>query len=104
MIKQRDLLIIILMTFITVTAWIGFNIYHIAVTSTIGEELQTQISPINPVFDVNTINKLKKRDQVDPAYQFNNSDTDISATGSADITVRPTISILQISPTASKSR
>ena len=73
MIKQRDILILLWLTFITVVAWIGFNLYHVMVTSTISEDLQLQITPINPNFDLNTISRLKSREQVDPLYQFNNN-------------------------------
>ena len=83
MIKQRDILIILWLTFLTVVAWIGFNLYHAMVTSTISEDLQMQIIPINPNFDLKTINSLKNREQVDPLYQFNNNPEEATASISA---------------------
>jgi hypothetical protein len=70
MFKRKDVIFILWLTFITVVAWIGFNIYHITATSTISEELQLQIMPIDPSFDSKTIDKLKSRDRVDPLYEF----------------------------------
>ena len=55
MFKRKETLIVLWLTFITVVSWIGFSIYHIIVTSTISEELQLQITPIDPNFDTDTI-------------------------------------------------
>lgn len=103
MIKQRDLLIIIFMTFLTVVAWVGFNIYHLSVTSTISDELQIQIAPINPNFDINIINKLKSREPVEPLYMISNSNGDITATEAAQVNTGPTLDVERISPTVSMS-
>jgi hypothetical protein len=83
---KRDMLIILLMTFITIAAWIGFNIYHIIVTSTISEELQAQITAINPNFDLDTINKLKSRKSIEPLYQITDTAPKVTATPSAAVT------------------
>lgn len=91
MFKRKDVLFIFLLTFITVAAWIGFNIYHIVVTSTISEEIQEQITPINPNFDTATVNKLKSREQIEPLYLFNESNTGKRASNTAELTITPTV-------------
>ena len=80
---KRDVLIILWMTFITVAAWIGFNIYHIAVTSTISKELNQQIVPIEANFDMDTINKLNEREKIKPLYQLSEKQPENSASASA---------------------
>jgi hypothetical protein len=67
--KKQDLLIILVPTFICVLAWIGFNIYHNFVTSTISPADISQITPINPDFDTKTISQLKQRERVEPLFQ-----------------------------------
>lgn len=58
--KQRDLTIIAIFTFITVVAWIGLTLYHTNVTTTISGALQKKIEPIPSQFDTATIEMLKK--------------------------------------------
>lgn len=67
---QKDILFIFISSFIVVVAWIGFNIYHIYVTSTINEDLQLQLTPISPVFDPQTIQQLKTRENINPQFQI----------------------------------
>lgn len=63
--KQRDLILIAVFTFITVVAWIIFGVYHTRVTSTITPALQQRIEPIEPRFDTRVIDSIKnERKQV----------------------------------------
>lgn len=73
MFKQKETLIILWLTFLTVVVWIGLSIYHIWATSTISDIDAASIVPINPEFDINTINKLKNREDIEPLYQINAS-------------------------------
>ena len=66
--KKNDILIILIPSFIFVLVWIGFNIYHSIMASTISETVNMQISPINPNFDTKTIDSLKGRQNVLPIY------------------------------------
>ncbi len=68
--KQKDIIILIIPSFLLIVAWIIFNIYHSSVSSTISSAVNTQISPIVPSFDMNTVNNLKQRQSVAPLYQF----------------------------------
>ncbi len=66
---KKDILFILISSFIVVTAWIGFNLYHIWVTSTVSEDVQLQLTPIDPNFDPATIQQLKSREHIDPLYE-----------------------------------
>lgn len=65
---KQDILFVLISSFIVVVAWIGFNIYHIWVTSTIDEEVQMQLTPIDPRFDTTVIENVKSRNQIEPAF------------------------------------
>jgi hypothetical protein len=82
--KKNDLLIILIPTLLCVLAWIVFNIYHSAVTPTISEEQTSQVSPISPDFDTNTILKLKNRNFIEINLQNN---------GTTTITIKPTTTL-----------
>lgn len=60
-IKSKDLLILAVLTFITILAWIGFEAYHTAVTNSVPEKLQVLVEPISPDFKVDVVAKLKSR-------------------------------------------
>lgn len=70
--KQKDILIILILLFIFVIAWIGGNIYHSIVSSTISETTSQNISPIKPFFDTKTVNKLKLRQKIIPSFELGN--------------------------------
>lgn len=82
--KQSDILFLLASSFVVVCAWIGFNLYHKWATSTISPELQTQIIPIAPTFDQETIDKIKTRKTVAPVYDIKN--TEASPTPEPQIT------------------
>lgn len=85
--KQKDLLFLVISSFTLIVFWIIFNIYHSSVTSTISDSLIVQIAPINPAFDLKTLNSLKSRTQISPIYSS-------SATSSAIIIVpTPTVKV-----------
>lgn len=67
-ITQNDFLFLSLSIFIIIAVWIGSNIYHAWVTTTISENLQLQIIPIEGRFDTATIDNLKKRKIVQPLF------------------------------------
>jgi|SRR5579885_460886 len=68
--KQTDILFITISSFVVVVCWIGFSLYHIWATSTISPDLQLQVTPISPEFDLDTLNTLKTRLQITPNYQI----------------------------------
>lgn len=94
--KRREILAILIPSFIFVLAWIGFSIYHNIVTTTISQPLSVQITPINPDFDLTTINSLKNRESITPLYQLSVGTQNLptptpgQASNSAVITPNPT--------------
>lgn len=66
---KKDILFILISSFIIVAAWIGFNLYHIWVTSTVSQNIQMQLTPIDPNFDPATIQQLRSREHIDPSYE-----------------------------------
>lgn len=71
--KQKDIILLVVPFFFLILLWIGFSIYHNAVTSTIPEVLNIQITPINPAFDEKTILNLKNREKVTPVFEAQQS-------------------------------
>ena len=69
--KQKDLITFLVLIVIVVLAFVGSNIYHSAVTSTIPEVLAIQVKPISPKFQTKVLDELKKRTRIAP--QFNTS-------------------------------
>jgi hypothetical protein len=67
--KQRDIITLLVPSFILILAWIVFSIYQSSVASTITPVVNMQISPITPIFDTNAISKLKQREKVTPSYE-----------------------------------
>ena len=70
--KRKDILIILVLMFIFVVAWIGGNIYHSIATSTISKTTNEDILPINPTFDTKTINRLKEIKKINPSFELGN--------------------------------
>lgn len=67
--KQKDILIILVLLFIFVVAWIGGSIYHNIASSTISKATSQDISPITPTFDTSSVNNLKKRQKINPSFE-----------------------------------
>ena len=68
--KRKDLLIILIPSFIFVILWIVFSIHHAINTPTITDSENMQIIPISPNFDTKAIEFLKKREIVTPIYEI----------------------------------
>lgn len=62
--SSKDLLILSILTFITVIAWIIFDVYHAATTSTITPFQKELIEPLKPTFDQEIILRLEKRKEI----------------------------------------
>lgn len=68
--KQKNIVIIIVLFFIFIVVWIGGSIYHSGVNSTISESTSRDIAPIDPVFDTKGIEKLKSRKKIIPSFDL----------------------------------
>ena len=58
--SSKQTLFLSIFTFLTVLAWISFDVYHAATTSTITPIQQELIEPLEPKFDTQVILELKK--------------------------------------------
>ncbi len=77
--KQREVLFLVISTFVLIVAWIGFSIYHNLVSSTITAPVEEKIFPIDPNFDTRTIDILRERRSIAPIFQLNNNEATESA-------------------------
>lgn len=57
--SSRQSLFLSIFTFLTVIAWIAFDVYHAGVTSTITPVQQELIKPLEPKFDKEALSELK---------------------------------------------
>ncbi len=64
--KQKDIITFLVLIFILVAAYVGSNIYHNAVTSTIPEILSVQVTPITPTFQTKILDAIKTRTKIAP--------------------------------------
>lgn len=84
--KQKDILYILGSIFVLVLAWTASNVYHNVVTSTIPEATSIQIVPISPSFDLQAIERLKKRQMIEPLFEIKPS---ISPTATKEAEIIP---------------
>ena len=59
--SDRDLLLISVFTFFTVTLWITFELLKTFKTTTVSESTQEIVVPLNPKIDVDTLSNLVQR-------------------------------------------
>lgn len=57
--KSKDLMILSILTFLTILAWIGFEAYHTAVTSTVPKNVEILSQPLSPELRVEVVDKLQ---------------------------------------------
>ncbi len=58
--SNNQTLFLSIFTFLTVLAWIAFDVYHAGTVSTITPVQQELIKPLEPRFDMTVISELKK--------------------------------------------
>jgi hypothetical protein len=61
LIRSKDILALTILTFITILAWIGFEAYHTAATSTIPERLEILVQPLSPELPTDVVQILKSQ-------------------------------------------
>jgi hypothetical protein len=59
--KDRDVLLIAILTFFTVTVWIFFELIKTSHTPTVTANTQKLVVPIQTTFDTDTINVLNQK-------------------------------------------
>jgi len=60
LIRGKDILILSILTFITVAAWVAFDIHHAATTSTIKQPIKKLLKPLPPTIDTDLIEELRE--------------------------------------------
>lgn len=75
---KKDILFLLWSSLVVVSAWVIFTIIHASTSTTIPPAINKQISPINPVFDTQTIDAVVQRDKIIPQFSLQNAT--ISAT------------------------
>lgn len=61
--NRKEIAIIAVIIFLTVTAWIIFGIYHVQTTTTVSQKELRQVVPLTPTFDNDIIKRLKSREE-----------------------------------------
>ena len=59
LIRSKDIFILSLLTFITVVAWVVFDIYHASTMETIKPLTKELLEPLPPSLDIDLIGELK---------------------------------------------
>lgn len=99
----KNLLYLSIFTTFVVIVWIGLSVYHNYTTSTLSSATQIQIEQIDPSFNIQAVEKIKKRTQIRADLQ-DSTFQDVASnegTNSAEVLALPTITPLentQISP------
>lgn len=85
--KQKELLSLLIFTFIVVLAWTGFSLYHAIRTSTISKEQAQTITPISPSFDAQTLAAIKERSTIVPLFTVSQTASTSSQTSQTQNTL-----------------
>lgn len=60
---DRDLIIVLTSTLITLATWVGFEVYRAYTKVTIPEVLQKHLLPLNPTLNTQVLDQLEQRDK-----------------------------------------
>jgi hypothetical protein len=58
---EKDLFLISLFTFITVSLWITFELLKTTKTSTVDSSIERLVTPLSPTIDTDTLNVLQQK-------------------------------------------
>ena len=58
---DRDIVVILIMTLVTISAWVGFETYRAYTRSNIPPVLAKQLLELSPQLDMNTLGRLESR-------------------------------------------
>lgn len=58
---DRDIVVVLIMTLITVVAWVGFETYRAYTKTVIPPVLAKQLRAINPELDLPVLDEIEKR-------------------------------------------
>lgn len=102
--KNNQNLYFAIFTILTILIWIGADLYHISLTSTIPENMKRVIAPFNPNLDLTVIENLKKK-RNPSEFEISTSTAEIapSATPTISSIASPTATIIPTVPTSTNS-
>lgn len=58
---DRDIVLMLVMTLITLVSWLGFEVYRAYVIKPVPDVLAKQLMELNPSLDTVTLDELEKR-------------------------------------------
>lgn len=58
---DRDIVVVLIMTLVTISAWIGFEVFRAYTHKNIPPVLSRQLKELSPILDLNTLGKLEGR-------------------------------------------
>jgi hypothetical protein len=61
--NKKDILLLSILTFLTIAIWTVYDIYHVAITSTISIEQQNLTKDFSPTFDTEVLELLRSRSE-----------------------------------------
>ncbi len=59
---DRDIVVMLVMTLITLVAWVGFEVYRAYTKIAIAPVLAEQLREVNPVLDLGVLEIIEKRE------------------------------------------
>lgn len=63
---DRDLIIVLTSTLITLATWVGFEVYWAYTKVTIPEVLQKHLQPLDPTLNTQVLDQLEQRSHATP--------------------------------------
>jgi len=63
--NDRDILLLSVFTFITVSLWITFELIKTVKTTTVSSEVQQIVTPLSPKIDTDLLSTLKNRKPIE---------------------------------------
>ncbi len=102
--KNNQNLYLAIFTIITILIWIGADLYHISLTSTIPENMKRAIAPFNPNLDLTVIKNIKEKKNPSE-FEISTPAAEIapSATPTISFITSPTATIIPAVPTSTNS-
>lgn len=60
---DRDIVVLLISTLITIASWVGFEIYRAYVKVTVSADVERHLETINPILNKDVFKKLEKLNQ-----------------------------------------
>jgi hypothetical protein len=77
--KKKDILVILIPSFICVLAWIIFSVIHSYLSPTVSKSINIEVTPIEPNFDTKTLELIKQRQVIEPIFEIKTFTLDLNS-------------------------